>query len=251
MGITEADKVEMRRLHANKGMTTREIAKIFKIHHSTVARVLKTCDAVSATAPSRTKAARVRGATPSDKKKSQSPKRQRKPVAPVASLELPREQPKTEVLQASARIEAADIMERLDELLQGQMSRLQAVQDAEAEFKTSYLKAIKSSKEKKDIPGRIYQLVMKMNQDHNEAIEGVQRTLSQMASLHKNIVMYFDNRQVNIQNIGWETREKVMQEFIDDIIIPALKSQLPRAQASAVAAEVEQRWEQKRRGGRP
>ena len=60
MTLTKTDIIEIRRLYGNEGMTYREIAKQFGVHHSTIGRIVKTCDPVS-------KDVRIRKATRGDK----------------------------------------------------------------------------------------------------------------------------------------------------------------------------------------
>ena len=178
MRLTESDIVEMRRLYA-KGKSYREIAVMFQCHHETVRRVLKTCDAVSATAPSRK---RARGATGCDT------------VAFVAPApEVVRDRERVAPLVAGATNEAQRIMRELNALLTGQQQRLTAVVEAERKFNTLAKGQLGND------PGKRYALAMKMNDDHNAAISGVMRTLEQMGRLTKTLNINVDARSVNVQ----------------------------------------------------
>lgn len=203
--ISEADIVEMRRLYGNERWSLRKIAKHFKCHHSTVAEVINRCDPTKQTAPFKK---RVREPTKPDTTPPQH-----------APDKVVREPPRTEVLQASAKVEAEQIMAELVSLFNSQMAELQDLKAREAEYKKHAAK-LDSIRDKLaiatyhviykqlELEGQAvinalaheqrYKDTFQLYMMSSAALDSVKDTLSRMAALQKNMVMYFDNRQVNV-----------------------------------------------------
>jgi transposase len=211
MRLTESDLVEMRRLYA-KGNSYRQIAVMFKCHHETVRRVLKTCDAVSATAPSRK---RARGATESDV------------VACVAPL------------VAGATNEAQRIMGNLQTLLANETERFEALQVEERAYRkkalndealrdmvamqlykgTHYTALGQGEKDKVEamLPKFRFDALYKLYAQMSLSMLGVKQTLEQMGRLTKTLQINVGVQVNNLSDLSPEVRAKLKAEIAAEL----------------------------------
>lgn len=202
--LTDADIADIRRYYGNHpGKSYRDVAKVFNTSKSTVERVLKTAQPVGFDTPSNKKHAR---------------EGTRRDTVP-GQLAVKQEQPRTDILTASAKVEAEHIMGELVRLYNAQMSELQDLKQKEADYK-------KQAEDLSAIRNRIaigkYHIIYKQLKPEGKvvvdalvneqrykdtfqiymmsaaALDSVKATLAQMATLQKNIVMYFDNRQATV-----------------------------------------------------
>jgi len=208
--LTEADKTEIRREYGNNpNVSLADLAKRFGRGRSTIHRIIHTCDAVSSTAPSRKRARRET----------------KRNTVPPEHLPVRQEQPRTAPLQTSARVEAEQIMGELLSLYKVQMSRLDELIIQEQEYKktvagdklrdkltietfksfgsptvTRYKDLTAANKAVIDalLPKEKFDELWNVHSKMAISMGDLKRTLGQMADLAKNVVMYFDNRQVNV-----------------------------------------------------
>jgi hypothetical protein len=82
---------------------------------------------------------------------------------------------------------------------------------------------------------KMYKLFMMMQ----SATDKLKETLEQMANLQKAIVMYFDNRQVNVTF----DRTGLLELFCNEVLYPVLDEKLPRVVALGMTKELQKRLE--------